>query len=106
MFALCPFVNVFEVEGLAGAHLYGRRDLPRTGVSAAAPWFGQDAAALSLAAGGAPEVNELRPADQAKLFMDANELRIWVGTDGVERHFGSTLGGVNCPVPQWVYRGW
>ncbi|CAE8684998.1 unnamed protein product, partial [Polarella glacialis] len=105
-FALCPFVAVSEVDSLAGPHLYGRSDVPFTGVSAASAWFGEEATALGLAAAGSPEVEMLRPSKQSRLFMQANHLKEYTGPDGVKRHFGCNLEVTNCPVPDWVYRGW
>lgn len=103
--ALCPFVSVREVPDLGGPHLYGRHDLPSSGISPAEPWFGDDASALGGTAGSADE-RILRPSEQFKIFMDVNHLREFEGADGVTRHTGCSLSTVNCPVPNWVYRGW
>eukprot|EP00928_Gymnodinium_smaydae_P001733 TRINITY_DN1061_c1_g2_i1.p1 TRINITY_DN1061_c1_g2~~TRINITY_DN1061_c1_g2_i1.p1 ORF type:complete len:732 (-),score=136.17 TRINITY_DN1061_c1_g2_i1:161-2356(-) len=114
--ALCPFVSVREVSGLEFPHLYGRRDLPRNGVSPALPWFGGDGLALAPSSGDEGDDEDVRvpgrppralmPEKQFQSFMDLNHLREYVGLDGVTRHSGCTLSGVNCPVPNWVYRGW
>jgi len=114
--ALCPFVSIREEEVAPAAtaanpvalpHLYGRRDVPRSGVVASMAWFGSDGVALGAASGdepGAPKY--LKPAEQFKTFMELNHLREFRGPDGVTQYSGSTLGGANCPVPNWVYRGW
>lgn len=106
LFALCPFAVFHEVPGLGAAHLYGRRDLPPTRVAPAAPWFLDDAAAVGPIASGKPSIQHLRPSTQAQFFMDTNNLKVFTGPDGVVRHFGCTLSKTNCPVPNWVYRGW
>lgn len=105
-FALCPFSPSHELEHLGAGHLYGRRDVPATGVALSASWFGDDAAALGPVSGGRPGVRHLRPSQQAQFFMEANSIRVFTGPEGVERRFGCTLAGTNCPVPNWVYRGW
>merc|ERR1712176_287472 len=70
------------------------------------PWFGAETSALGAAFAGSSKMSYLRPSHQAKFFMDLNNLRIFKGPDGITRHFGCNLGGTNCPVPNWVYRGW
>ncbi|CAK0860700.1 unnamed protein product [Prorocentrum cordatum] len=100
-FASCPAAVVREVASLGGPHLYGRGDAPR-GVSPSAPLFGGDAASLGPVLGG----GEAEPLDQAQLFMNIHHLREFTGPEGVTRHFGCGLDGPNCPVPDWVYRGW
>jgi len=102
--ALCPFVNIREVPGFGGPHLYGRRDRPPSGVSPLEAWFGSDSSALGHTAGNRPGL--LRPQEQFKAFMEVNALREFVGTDGITRHAGCQLSTTNCPVPNWVYRGW
>jgi len=103
--ALCPFISIREVPSLSGAHLYGRRDLPHSGVSPSEAWFGTDTSLLGGVAGSGDE-RMLRPAEQFKFFMDANHLREFTGLDGMTRHSGCGLETVNCAVPNWVYRGW
>lgn len=49
---------------------------------------------------------DLKPKVQAQRFMDTNEFRRYTGPDGVERRFGCHLASQNCPVPEWMYRGW
>jgi len=104
-FALCPFVSIREPEGLGGRHLYGRRDRPISGVSPAEPWFGDDSSSLGPGAGGVGS-KMLRPSAQFRTFMEVNNLRQFTGLDGIMRHSGCNLAGVNCAVPNWVYRGW
>eukprot|EP00927_Polykrikos_kofoidii_P060172 TRINITY_DN55237_c0_g1_i1.p1 TRINITY_DN55237_c0_g1~~TRINITY_DN55237_c0_g1_i1.p1 ORF type:complete len:779 (-),score=121.08 TRINITY_DN55237_c0_g1_i1:10-2274(-) len=109
--AVCPFVGLREVKGLEAPHLYGRREARvASGVAAAAPWFGRDGAALGPASSGAASgkrpPSELTPETQFALFMQANDLREFVGPDGITRHAGCNLASGNCPVPTWVYRGW
>lgn len=106
-FASCPHVVSRELPGLASAHLYGRSDMPASGVSSAEPWFLDDASGLGPAMGPratAPAV--LRPSTQAAMFMEVNNLKYFTGPDGVTRRFGCNLAKMNCPVPQWVFRGW
>eukprot|EP00747_Dinoflagellata_sp_TGD_P206442 gnl/TRDRNA2_/TRDRNA2_80151_c1_seq1.p1 gnl/TRDRNA2_/TRDRNA2_80151_c1~~gnl/TRDRNA2_/TRDRNA2_80151_c1_seq1.p1 ORF type:complete len:541 (-),score=81.04 gnl/TRDRNA2_/TRDRNA2_80151_c1_seq1:41-1447(-) len=103
--AVCPFVDVREVEDIAQAHLYGRRDTPDTGVAAADVWFNSDSSILGRT-GASADVEQLKPSNQFKLFMDVNNLRELQGPEGVTRHAGCTLASTNCPVPNWVYRGW
>eukprot|EP00927_Polykrikos_kofoidii_P076817 TRINITY_DN73842_c0_g1_i1.p1 TRINITY_DN73842_c0_g1~~TRINITY_DN73842_c0_g1_i1.p1 ORF type:complete len:728 (+),score=96.65 TRINITY_DN73842_c0_g1_i1:109-2292(+) len=119
--ALCPFVGLREVEGLGGPHLYGRHDLPLDGVSHAAAWFGEDGVALGIASGDTGEGDEidltlidrvglgpslLRPTTQFNLFMEMSYLRNFRSLDGAVRYAGCNLATTNCPVTQWVYRGW
>eukprot|EP00931_Biecheleriopsis_adriatica_P038427 TRINITY_DN22016_c0_g1_i1.p1 TRINITY_DN22016_c0_g1~~TRINITY_DN22016_c0_g1_i1.p1 ORF type:complete len:721 (-),score=148.04 TRINITY_DN22016_c0_g1_i1:80-2077(-) len=105
-FALCPFAAFGEVTALGGPHLYGRSDIPPTGVAVSSPWFGEEAAALGPVAAASATNRNLRPSKQAQQFMESNYLKDFTGPEGVKRHFGCNLSGVNCPVPDWVYRGW
>jgi len=105
-FALCPHVVSHELPGLGSAHLYGRSDLPPSGVAAAEPWFADDSAALGPAMGGRHDARHLRPSQQAAIFMEVSNFKEFTGPDRITRHFGCNLAKTNCPVPQWVYRGW
>lgn len=105
LFASCPFIAVREVEGLEAPHLYGRRDKPG-GKCVAEPWFSEDKSALGFVWNASTGPEELRPAAQAQLFMNQNSLKMYEGPDGQERHFGCTVKTTNCPVPEWIYRGW
>ena len=42
LFASCPFANIREVDGLRASHLYGRSDMPASGVAPAEPWFSDE----------------------------------------------------------------
>eukprot|EP00931_Biecheleriopsis_adriatica_P007362 TRINITY_DN108651_c0_g1_i1.p1 TRINITY_DN108651_c0_g1~~TRINITY_DN108651_c0_g1_i1.p1 ORF type:complete len:610 (-),score=105.23 TRINITY_DN108651_c0_g1_i1:67-1896(-) len=105
LFASCPFASFHEVEGLAGPHLYARRDKPQ-GKSISDPWFGDDASALGHIWGARTDSDDLKPFTQAQRFMESNDLRVIATPDQQERHFGCRLETVNCPVPNWIYRGW
>jgi len=102
-FALCPDVVSTESAELMVPHLLGRSDKPRTGVSPADAWFSEDPSKFGPFGG---KGSQLKPSTQASLFMEANNLKNFIGPDGVKRHFGCTLDQTNCPVPNWVYRGW
>eukprot|EP00929_Paragymnodinium_shiwhaense_P078544 TRINITY_DN40731_c0_g1_i1.p1 TRINITY_DN40731_c0_g1~~TRINITY_DN40731_c0_g1_i1.p1 ORF type:complete len:729 (-),score=104.83 TRINITY_DN40731_c0_g1_i1:453-2639(-) len=105
--ALCPFVRTHEMADRPRSHLYGRRDTPENGLPAASAWFGEDGTALGVASGHGPGAESmLSPAQQFKLFLQANHLREFTGPEGITKHGGCTLHGGNCPVPDWVYRGW
>eukprot|EP00929_Paragymnodinium_shiwhaense_P059625 TRINITY_DN29853_c0_g1_i2.p1 TRINITY_DN29853_c0_g1~~TRINITY_DN29853_c0_g1_i2.p1 ORF type:complete len:328 (+),score=70.82 TRINITY_DN29853_c0_g1_i2:1283-2266(+) len=104
-FAVCPGVAMREVEDMDRPYLYGRRDRSDSGVSHIAPWFGEDTNALGPVLGGST-LDALRPDSQAKMFIEYNHFKVFVGLDGEERHFGCHLAVTNCPVPGWIYRGW
>lgn len=104
-FAVCPFISMREVEGLGGPHLYGRRDIPDSGISPAAPWFDQESLGLGPVLGGSI-LEELQPDVQAQVFMNENSIKIYHGADGIQRQYGCHLSSSNCPVPEWMYRGW
>jgi len=106
LFASCPFANIREVDGLRASHLYGRSDMPASGVAPAEPWFSDDAARLGAVLGRKVDIKPLRPSEQAKMFMQLSQLREFIGPEGVVRHFGCNLATTNCNVPDWVYRGW
>merc|ERR1712137_1087685 len=101
-FAVCPFVNFGEVGSSGKSHLYGRRDIPETGKLPSEPWFGRK----RLGSFGGAFMAHLIPSEQAKLFANVNNLREFLGLDGIVHHFGCNLDGPNCAVPDWIYRGW
>jgi len=105
-FALCPFASVQELPEMAGPHLYGRSDVPAEGVALASPWFGDESAALGPVAAASKKSRRLKPDKQAQTFMESNHLKDFTGPEGLTRHFGCSLAVTNCPVPDWVYRGW
>eukprot|EP00933_Yihiella_yeosuensis_P041218 TRINITY_DN35635_c0_g1_i1.p1 TRINITY_DN35635_c0_g1~~TRINITY_DN35635_c0_g1_i1.p1 ORF type:complete len:734 (-),score=111.46 TRINITY_DN35635_c0_g1_i1:240-2246(-) len=105
-FALCPFVATNEVSGLGGPHLYGRSDMPTNGVAPSSVWFGDDTAALGKAGSASTQNPGLVPSKQAQLFAHHNNLKEYTGPEGIKRYFGCNLEVTNCPVPDWVYRGW
>lgn len=102
-FAACPHAAVKEEASLAGPHLYGRNDVPK-GVTSNFQWFGDDASALGDLSRST--ARRLKPDRVARIFMESNHLKDFTGPEGQTRHFGCSLSKVNCPVPDWVYRGW
>lgn len=52
-FAVCPHALVPEAAGLAGPHLYARRDMVK-GVAPNLDWFGEESAALGEVARATP----------------------------------------------------
>lgn len=102
-FAVCPHAVLEEETSLTGPHLYGRNDVPK-GVAPNFQWFSDEASALGEVAKATD--SRLRPEKMARVFMESNHLKDFTGPEGQKRHFGCSLSKVNCPVPDWVYRGW
>ncbi|CAL1160894.1 unnamed protein product [Cladocopium goreaui] len=102
-FAACPHAVLEEEMSLTGPHLYGRNDVPK-GVAPNFQWFGDEASALGDVAKAT--ASRLKPEKVARVFMESNHLKDFTGPEGQKRHFGCSLSKVNCPVPDWVYRGW
>merc|ERR1712113_27669 len=51
-------------------------------------------------------LDEMKPDAQARFFMGTNNLKIFHGVDNIPRHYGCNLASANCPLPEWMYRGW